>query len=564
MAIIALTSLSNWLDDFLTSYYKHRPVNATFVGVHTYDDRLPDFSRESVAQLQSEMESLLARLRGAENSQKPNTSQQLDRLLAGNYLEIQLAELSSHHFHLGNPALYTGEAIFGVISLFLRDFAPLADRVKSAISRLKAIPGLLEQGMTNVRSTPKEWTQKAIQECTGAMHFLGNGIELLMQSLNVNSPPLRAAAQSALAEVQEYRDYLSSELLSHASSDYACDKQFYDMLIRKGHCLEMNGEQVAEYGMDRLRERQEQLQREASTFRRDGDWRKILASLEDSHPSQEGYLQSFHTLWQECVRIATEHSLLTWPNYPLRYTFVPTYFREAAPFLYFLPYRSPAAFDPVSTYDYLVTPIEASMPSNEQERRLRTMNYSVIKLNHVVHHGSIGHHLQNYHAYRSATRIGQIAAVDCASRIAMFCGGTMAEGWACYSTDIIRDLGFYTELEQFAQLHSQLRQTARAIADPNLHLGKFTFDEAVQFYTTHVGMSVEAARSEVTKNSMFPATAAMYLLGTDCIHKLREEFAKKDSSFSMSKFHDRFLKYGSVPVSLIASDMLGTRFSLID
>jgi uncharacterized protein (DUF885 family) len=119
-------------------------------------------------------------------------------------------------------------------------------------------------------------------------------------------------------------------------------------------------------------------------------------------------------------------------------------------------------------------------------------------------------------------------------------------------------------LEQFAQLHSQLRQAARAIVDPNLHLGKFTFDEAVHFYTTHIGMSVEAARSEVTKNSMFPATAAMYLLGTDCIHKLREEFAKKDSSLNMSKFHDRFLKYGSVPVSLIASDILGTRFSLID
>jgi uncharacterized protein (DUF885 family) len=314
----------------------------------------------------------------------------------------------------------------------------------------------------------------------------------------------------------------------------------------------MNGEQVSEYSMDKLRERQEQLQREASTFRKDGDWRKILASLEDSHPSQEKYLQSFHTLWQQCVHTATQHSLLTWPNYPLRYIFVPTYFREAAPFLYFLPYRSPAAFDPASTHDYLITPIETYMPPNEQERRLRTMNYS------------IGHHLQNYHAYRSRSRIGQIAGVDCASRIAMFCGGTMTEGWACYSTDIIRDLGFYTEPERFAQLHSQIRQTARAIVDPNLHLGKFTFDEAARFYATHVGMSVEAARSEVTKNSMFPATAAMYLLGTDCIHKLRKEFEKKDSSFSPSKFHDRFLKYGSVPVSLIGSDMLGTQFSLAD
>ena len=58
-----------------------------------------------------------------------------------------------------------------------------------------------------------------------------------------------------------------------------------------------------------------------------------------------------------------------------------------------------------------------------------------IKLNHVVHHGAIGHHVQNWHAYhRARSRVGKIAAVDCASRIGMFCGGTMAEGWACYAT----------------------------------------------------------------------------------------------------------------------------------
>ena len=74
----------------------------------------------------------------------------------------------------------------------------------------------------------------------------------------------------------------------------------------------------------------------------------------------------------------------------------------------------------------------------DTEELLQATNDSVIKLNHVIHHGSIGHHVQNWHAFRSASRIGQVAAVDCASRIAMFCGGTMAEGWACYATDLMR------------------------------------------------------------------------------------------------------------------------------
>jgi hypothetical protein len=28
-----------WLDEFLTSYTRHRPVDAAFIGVHARDDR---------------------------------------------------------------------------------------------------------------------------------------------------------------------------------------------------------------------------------------------------------------------------------------------------------------------------------------------------------------------------------------------------------------------------------------------------------------------------------------------------------------------------------------------
>src|SRR5947207_8706216 len=103
------------------------------------------------------------------------------------------------------------------------------------------------------------------------------------------------------------------------------------------------------------------------------------------------------------------------------------------------------------------------MPPAEQARRLRATNDSVIKLNHVVHHGAIGHHVQNWYAFRAASRIGQVAAADCASRIALFCGGTMAEGWACYATDLMDEFGFLTPLEQYSQFHSRLRMAARAL-----------------------------------------------------------------------------------------------------
>ena len=184
------------------------------------------------------------------------------------------------------------------------------------------------------------------------------------------------------------------------------------------------------------------------------------------------------------------------------------------------------------------------------------VNNSVIKLNHVVHHGAIGHHVQNWNAYRAMSRIGQIAAIDCAQRIAMFCGGTMAEGWACYVTDLMDEIGFYTPLERFAQLHSTVRQAARCVVDANLHLGNMTADEAAAFYVNEAGMPSEAAHAEVVKNCMFPGAAVMYLLGTDAVHTLRREMQKKlAGDFDLCQFHDHFLSFGSLPVSLIAALM---------
>jgi uncharacterized protein (DUF885 family) len=248
--------------------------------------------------------------------------------------------------------------------------------------------------------------------------------------------------------------------------------------------------------------------------------------------------------------------LVTWPDFPIRYVPRPAWSREAAPYLYFLFYRSPAAYNRPPVHNYLVTRIDASMPPEVQEQLLRANNDSSIKLNHVVHHGSIGHHVQNWNAFRAESRIGQMAAVDCASRVAMFCAGTMAEGWAVYATGLMSEMGFLTPLEEYAEYQGRRRMSARAIVDVRLHQGRWSLEDAVRFYEQRAGMAPGAARGEAVKNSMFPGGAMMYLIGTDRIMALRQEMEWRwGSQFSLRRFHDEFLSYGSIPVTLIADAM---------
>ena len=107
------------LDRFFDAYYRRRPVTATFTGVHAYDAELPDWSPEGLASAVVEMRSLRRML--DEAGRLPDTEaygfpDQIDLALADAFLEIQIAEHEGAHFYRRNPALWTGEAIFSVIS----------------------------------------------------------------------------------------------------------------------------------------------------------------------------------------------------------------------------------------------------------------------------------------------------------------------------------------------------------------------------------------------------------------------------------------------------------------
>jgi hypothetical protein len=543
-----------WLDDFFSSYYRHRPVNATFIGDHEHDGRLPDFTHEGVQSVVTEMNVLLERLRSLPE-ESLTEAESFDRRLAEGFLAIQLWEYGSRHFHRGNPCVYTGEAVFGVMSLFLRPFAPLAERLESAVSRLAAIPAFLEQGRTNLREAPLAWTHRAVRECEGALAFFREGVDCLMVDSEIDSLVLREKADDAASAFVDFERYLEEELLQKPTYYYACGEEALELLLRKGHFIDEDAASVEKRAWSGLEENEAYLNEHAGEYGA-RDWKGALARLAELHPPADRYYARYQEVWDACRAAVEENQLLTWPDYPLRYVPQPRWARKAAPSLYFLFYRAPSAYDNVPVHDYLVTPIEPDMTAAEQEKLLRSTNDSVIKLNHVVHHGGPGHHVQNWHAYRAASRIGRVAAVDCASRIAMFCGGSMAEGWACYATDLMEEFGFLTPLEQFAEHHTRLRMAGRAIVDVRLHQGEFTLEEAAAFYRDRIGMSPTAAEGEAVKNSMFPGTALMYLMGTELIHELRRDLAdRQGSGFDLRRFHDRFLSYGSLPVAMIADSM---------
>lgn len=558
-----MTSTGEWIDRFFDAYYRHRPVSATFIGRHEFDDLLPDYSDSGIAAQLAETRDLLDEVDAGAVAAPLTRIEAVDRLLARNFLITQVWELTDRSALLGNPCLYTGEAIFGIVSLFLRDYRPLDERVDSAVRRLRLMPELLAQGRQNVGECPAAWVTRAIGECDGGIALLTDGSGILASRYGVDRADFHEAAADGADALREFRRYLADDVTSRAHTSYGVGADAFNMLLRMGHCLEIDGSEVIAYGHKRLAEAREAMDVLAATIEPGADPRSLLARLSDDHPTVDAYYPAYQREWDRARAFAVERDLVSWPDYPLTFEPIPDWARTAAPHLYFLFYRAPAPYDRHVTQRYLVTPVEGEMAAEERQRRLRATNWSQIRLNHVIHHAGLGHHVQNWYAYQGESRIGQMAAVDCASRIAMLCGGTMAEGWACYAVDLMAEQGYLTPMEQLSEHNGLARMAARAIVDAGLHRGELSFDDAVAFYRDEVGMAEGAARSETVKNSMFPGAAMMYLLGTDMIHDLRSDVSSRDgATFSLGRFHDEFMSHGSIPVALTAKFMRGESIAL--
>jgi hypothetical protein len=383
---------------------------------------------------------------------------------------------------------------------------------------------------------------------------LNEGLQRVFSDGNYGYAKYTELLPQTLQALETFKDFLNSELIIDETNTCGCGEETLQLLLEKAHFLDESIDEILEYALAEMEKANVYLKEHAADFGAESP-EEALSGLADLHPSAEAYYGAFRKVWDSCRSFSEEKELVTWPDFPIDYVPRPEWVRSAAPHLYFLFYRSPAAFNRPAVHQYLVSPL----PEKEQEAFLRGNNDSVIKLNHVVHHGIICHHVQNWNAFHSASRFGQMAAVDTASRIAMLSAGTMAEGWACYTTELMSEMGFLTPLEAYSEYQSRRRMCARAVVDLRLHRGEFSFADAVAYYQENAGMGA-AAVSEVVKNSMFPGGAVMYLCGTDLIFKLRQEMKKAEGkNFNLRSFHDEFLSYGSLPVALIRKSMTGKR-----
>src|SRR5205085_9517196 len=95
-------------------------------------------------------------------------------------------------------------------------------------------------------------------------------------------------------------------------------------------------------------------------------------------------------------------------------------------------------------------------------------------------------------------------------------------------------------------------RSARLGVDVNLHTGKWSFEQAVQYFMEAGGLDREAAEGEAAGAASSPTQKISYIVGKWQIMNLLGRYRDKaGANFRLGQFHDELIKNGSLPVSII-------------
>jgi hypothetical protein len=519
---------------FLDHHARFRPVDATFMGLPGHDHRLPPVAARTEDEERRSLLALRARLEGG--PEPADAAGRIDRRFVAAQVALGLAELDRRP-RFANPAWWTGEAVFAIVSLLLPQSLPAdADAVAA---RLAGIPDFLAAGRRRLARTavPRGWTDRAVREAGAFARFLTHEGRLHGSWRAEWNPAADAAARAAV----DFTGTLAGLPDGHA----ACGPDHLDLIMRTVHGFAFGAAEATKAAEATFAELTVRLEETARRIDPTRGWAEQIAALSDVGPATDAVPAAFAE-WHRRVMEAGSALVTPATDYGLDFPVMDPAFRDVAKATYFLSYRCPPAGRPGSGSVYWVA---APGPDDLAHRRANSL--ATIKSTHAIHHGSIGHHTQNARARSAASAIARVAGTDCASGIAMLSAGTMVEGWACYVQGLAFEVpGIQTAAEALVQIHGDRRNAASVLVDARIHTGEWTLEEAARFYREEAGFPAMRVEGEIVRNSMFPGSRLMYRLGVEAITDLRRRWTG-----DLRSFHDTLIGFGHVPIAWIAEEL---------
>jgi len=535
-AASAQTAYDRFFDEY---YFPFSPTTATSAGIHKYDDKLEDYSKAGAAKR-------VAILKKFE-SEIEKLPESPDRDLVLNDIRAGLLELETVRGWERNPDNYSSGITNSAFVIMSRTFAPPEARLKSLTARERLMPKVLAEARANLKNPPRIFTEVAIEQMPGNISFFENDVPLAFKA--VTDPKLLAdfhAANSAvIASLKDYEQWMMKDLLPRSQGDFRLGPATYVKKLQYEEMVDIPLDRLLAIGYDDLRANQKRFAETAARIDPTKTPQQILAEMEKDHPAGDKLLDAFRDTLGGLTQFIQDHKIVTIPS-P-----VPPILEETPPFMRALTFASmdtPGPYENVAKEAFFnVTLPEKDWPKDRVEDFMGAFNRGTI-LSTAIHEAYPGHYVQFLWMQHVDSKVRKLLGAN-----------SNAEGWAHYSEQMMLDEG-YTNGDpkmRLGQLQDALLRDARYIVGIEMHTGKRTFDQGIEFFEKEGYQTHETALRE-TKRGTSDATYLYYTLGKLQIMKLRDDYrAKKGAAFSLEEFHDSFMKQGFPPIKIVRKALLG-------
>jgi len=550
----AFNSLADrYFDEY---YFKFSPSQGTAAGFHQYDDQLEDYSRASVERQVALLRKFKPEFEHiAESSLSPDVA--VDRRLVLGDINSNLLELESIRQWERNPDRYSGGVTSAIFVIMARTYAPPEQRLKSVIAREKQIPAVFAAARQNLKDVPPVYADVAIEQIPGLIGFFKTDVPAAFKE--VKDPALlkefQTVNQTVMESLQQYQEFLIKEIRPKASGDFRIGAENYRKKLLFDQAVDVPLERLLEIGMADLRRNQQAFKDISAKIDSKKTPQQILAELEKDHPAPDKLLQTFRDTLGGLRDFLQEHHIAKVPSQVL------PVLQETPPFARALTFASmdtPGPYEKVAKEAFFnVTLPEASWTEKQVEEHMAGFHHGVI-ISTAIHEVYPGHYTQFLWVPYANSKVRKL--LGCSSN---------AEGWAHYSEQMMLDEGYgrtpgvdadhdtaFLKL-RLGQLEDALLRNARFIVGIQMHTGKMTFDQGVEFFEKEGYQAHTNALRETRRGTSDP-TYLVYTMGKLEIMKLRDDLKKKmGGKFTLEDFHNNFLKQGFPPVKYIRQIMMG-------
>jgi uncharacterized protein (DUF885 family) len=549
-------------EDFLDDLPKFSQVNATSIGDHRYDhllDQVDDDARSRKLALYRKYRTALRDIDWDELS-RPN---KVDAEMLRAEIDSNIWSLQTLQEWAWNPLVYVNIAGSSLYTLMARDFAPIEERVEDAAARLEQFPRFLRQARESLQPArvPKIHAETAIQQNKGINSIIETMILPHRAAISVElGARLDAAIATASEALDEHQDWLEDELLPQAKGDFRIGARLFDEKLKYTLNSSLGRRQIrlrAENEYVAVRNEMYTVAREVyagvhpyASFPDEPDdaFKQVIirAALEQAYrdlPEPDAIVDVARKNLEQATDFVRERNLVTVPDDPIDIIIMPE-FQRGVSVAYLDP---PGPLDEGQKSFYAVAPLPDEWTPEQVDSFLREYNLWSIQ-NLTLHEAMPGHYLQLALSNRYSSTLR-----------AVLWSGPFVEGWGVYAERMTIDEGYLdrSPLMRLINLKWYLRTITNAIIDQAIHVDGMSRDAAMRLMIEGGFQEEREAAGKWVRAQLSSTQLSTYFVGYQEHVDMRQAVERAwGDEFSLRRYHDQALSYGSPPVKFVRALML--------